>query len=84
MLGTQSASNLDLLLELMQIQKAVGCINGALESVSGYSQMWPMDPVYSIWPGVMMVELHTPLRSYSQGMSSRLSFWVAVGIPCDN
>lgn len=34
--------------------------------------------------GRMMVELHTPLRSYSQGMSSRLSFWVAVGIPCDN
>lgn len=56
-LGTQSASNSDLLFEFIQSQEIVRRINAELDLVSHYSQTWPMDPVYSIWPDVTIEDL---------------------------
>lgn len=57
-LGTQTAGNSDLLFEFIQSQDIVQRIDNDFDLISHYSQTWPWDPVFSVWPSATVEELH--------------------------
>lgn len=56
-LGAQTAGNSDLLFEFIQSQEIVRRISGQFDLVEHYSQTWPWDPAFSIWPSATIEEL---------------------------
>lgn len=75
MLGTQSAGNSDLLFEFIQSQDIVERIDKDFDLVSHYSQTWPWDPVFSVWPSATIEEL----RNFWQRMV-RITYDKSSGI----
>lgn len=58
LLGTSVQSNADLLFEYLQSQQLVQRISEDFDLIEHYSQTWPWDPVFSIWPGATIEDLH--------------------------
>ena len=56
-LGTQTAGNSDLLFEFIQSQDIVQRVDREFGLISHYSQTWPWDPVFSVWPSATIEEL---------------------------
>lgn len=75
MLGTQSAGNSDLLFEFIQSQDLVQRIDSDFQLIEHYSQAWPWDPVFSIWPSATIEEL----RNFWQRMV-RINYDKSSGI----
>lgn len=75
MLGTQSAGNSDLLFEFIQSQDIVERIDNNFDLISHYSQTWPWDPVFSVWPSATVEEL----RNFWQRMV-RITYDKSSGI----
>lgn len=74
-LGTQTAGNSDLLFEFIQSQDIVQRISNEFDLVAHYSQTWPWDPVFSVWPSATIEEL----RSFWQRMV-RITYDKSSGI----
>lgn len=75
MLGTQSAGNSDLLFEFIQSQDIVQRIDNNFDLIAHYSQTWPWDPVFSVWPSATVEEL----RNFWQRMV-RITYDKSSGI----
>lgn len=75
MLGTQSAGNSDLLFEFIQSQDLVQRIDNDFQLIAHYSQTWPWDPVFSVWPSATIEEL----RNFWQRMV-RINYDKSSGI----
>lgn len=56
-LGTQSAGNSELLFEFIKSQDIVKRIDNDFRLIEHYSQTWPWDPVFSVWPSATIEEL---------------------------
>lgn len=50
LVGGGAASNTDILYQYIQSQEIVSAINETLDLERIYSQYWPMDPVFALWP----------------------------------
>lgn len=57
MVGGGSGGNSDLLFEFIQSQAIVEAVNNYVGLVTHYSETWPRDPVFSIWPGATIEDL---------------------------
>jgi len=55
--GGGNTSNTDVLYEFMQSQGIVERINARIDLAAHYSQTWPGDPVFSIWPTASIEDL---------------------------
>lgn len=55
--GGGGTTNTDVLYEFMQSQEIVERINARIDLVAHYSQTWPGDPVFSIWPDAQIEDL---------------------------
>ena len=56
-MGGTGSTNTDVLFEFMQSQEIVERINARIDLVAHYSQTWPGDPVFSIWPDAQIEDL---------------------------
>lgn len=59
LLGNPVQSNADLLFEYVQSQEIVERISSRFDLIGHYSETWPWDPVFSIWPSATIEELHS-------------------------
>ena len=57
LLGAQTAGNSDLLFEFIQSQDIVQRIDNDFDLIGHYSQDWPQDPIFSVWPTATIEEL---------------------------
>lgn len=55
--GGASTTDTDVLFEFMQSQEIVERINARVDLIEHYSQTWPGDPVFSIWPTASIEDL---------------------------
>ncbi|MCC5969906.1 MAG: sugar transporter [Pararhodobacter sp.] len=55
--GGGGTSNTDVLYEFMQSQEIVERVNARIDLAEHYSQTWPGDPVFSIWPDASVEDL---------------------------
>jgi len=55
--GGGGTTNTDVLYEFMQSQEIVERINARIDLAEHYSQTWPRDPVFSIWPDASIEDL---------------------------
>lgn len=74
-LGTQSAGNSELLFEFIKSQDIVKRIDNDFRLIEHYSQTWPWDPVFSVWPSATIEEL----RDFWQRMA-RITYDKSSGI----
>jgi capsular polysaccharide transport system permease protein len=58
LIGGPVQSNADLLFEYVQSQEIVERIAANFDLISHYSESWPLDPIFSIWPSAMIEDLH--------------------------
>lgn len=58
LIGGPVQSNADLLFEYVQSQEIVERISADFDLISHYSESWPLDPVFSIWPSATIEDLH--------------------------
>lgn len=58
LLGGPVQGNADLLFEYVQSQEIVRQISAEFDLLDHYSQGWPVDPVFSIWPSATIEDLH--------------------------
>ena len=56
-MGGGGTTNTDVLYEFMQSQEIVERINARIDLAAHYSQTWPGDPVFSIWPSASIEDL---------------------------
>lgn len=56
-MGSGGSSDTDVLYQFMQSQEIVEKINQRIDLLAHYSQTWPRDPVYSIWPSATIEDL---------------------------
>ncbi len=56
-MGGGGTTNTDVLYEFMQSQEIVRRINDRIDLTAHYSQTWPGDPVFSIWPDASIEDL---------------------------
>jgi capsular polysaccharide transport system permease protein len=59
LLGGPVQGNADLLFEYVQSQEIVRQISTEFDLLGHYSQGWPVDPVFSIWPSATIEDLHS-------------------------
>jgi len=59
LLGGPVQGNADLLFEYVQSQEIVRQISAEFDLLGHYSQGWPVDPVFSIWPSATIEDLHS-------------------------
>ncbi len=57
MLGASAQSHADLLFEFVQSQEIIENISENFDLVGHYSQTWPQDPVFSIWPDATIEDM---------------------------
>jgi len=55
--GSSGTTNTDVLYEFMQSQEMVERISARIDLAEHYSQTWPGDPVFSIWPDASVEDL---------------------------
>lgn len=58
LLGSPVQSNADLLFEYVQSQEIVRQISAEFDLRTHYSEGWPWDPAFSIWPSATIEDLH--------------------------
>lgn len=56
-LGAGAPGNADLLFEFIQSQEIIERISTEFDLVGHYSQTWPRDPVFSLWPTATIEDL---------------------------
>ena len=58
LLGSPVQGNADLLFEYVQSQEIVERINVHFDLIAHYTETWPRDPVFSIWPTALIEDVH--------------------------
>ncbi len=58
LLGSPVQGNADLLFEYVQSQEIVERIDAGFDLIAHYSETWPLDPVFSIWPSALIEDAH--------------------------
>ncbi len=58
LLGSPVQGNADLLFEYVQSQEIVERIDAIFDLRAHYGATWPRDPIFSIWPGSTIEDLH--------------------------
>ncbi|PZX38322.1 capsular polysaccharide transport system permease protein [Roseinatronobacter thiooxidans] len=58
LLGSPVQSNADLLFEYVQSQEIVERIDAHFDLIAHYTESWPRDPVFSIWPTALIEDVH--------------------------
>lgn len=58
LLGSPLQGNADLLFEYVQSQEIVERIDVSFDLIEHYSENWPSDPIFSIWPTALIEDVH--------------------------